>query len=723
MVAAVQNLTGMMRQGLPPTAIPDQVDIQRRAAQLWIEFEEARTERLPKDYEWWVANRWYNGDTDVFLDRRSGQIYRPPAGKKRHRRNLPLNLTGHTIDLLVAKQMRARPTFDAGPGSFLDDMDRLAARGARTVMRFLWDKNELTAERRSLFLNRNTTGNAFLKVVWDRYWSPFYRDVKPCQACGGTGQMPMPPEYQAQMAMMQQQAAMMGQQLPPPPQMPPCSMCKGQGQIDNGRKPLGDVRITSVSPWEVWPIAGAKSILDGAYHAFPMLREDASAKYAIPLEELQPASAMMDETSSDFVRLSRMGRIAEKHDENHVWVIERWLPPLAGSETPRVTVGVGNQIVWPRPGTPDFEQGWTIEGVPPYRRVPIFHFRLRPVAEQFWSNGIVLDMIAANDFVNRTRASFHRHQQTMAYTKWFYEEGSIDPDSLTAEEGEAVAFRSAEPPTQRSPASMPQFYVNIFEMEMQHIPRLAGLQDIDQGKAPPNIEAYQALHFLAEQSETVHGPVYLEDERQWRAVASAALQCAVSKYEPTLERLKRIGGGASLAEMEALLNSELSDSVDVRVEIGSALAHSPALRNAQVIELVGSGILTPQEVRQRGLLDFGISTPDEIDDRRQQEAVAVRENQQIAQGAPHQQMILMVSQDHQVHLECHRRAALEAQMRNDMQVAMAFEQAATEHMQLMQQQMAPQPAPQGGGGAGGGQPPEGQQGIPPDHQEQPSTGM
>lgn len=718
MVAAVLGgkMAGAMQRPLGPVpAEPDPFEDQRRAAALWVEFDEARTERLPKDYEWWVASRWYNGETDVFMDRRSGQIYRPPPSKKRHRRNLPLNLIGHAIDLTVAKQMRARPTFDAGPGSSLDDNDRLAARGARSVMRFLWDKNELTAERRPLFLNRNTTGNSFLKVVWDRYWSPFFRDIKPCPTCQGTGQTPLPPEIQQMAAAAQQ----MGMQPPPMPPMPPCMQCQGQGKLDEGRKPLGDVRITPVSPWEIWPLSGAKNILDGCYHAFPMLREDASAKYGIPVADLKPASVMVDELGSDFVRLSRMGRIAEKQDENHVWVIERWLPPLPGQESPRVTVGVGNHIVWPKPGTPDAEKGWTTEGVPPYGRVPIFHFRLRPVAEQFWSNGIVLDMVAANDFVNRTRASFHRHQQTMAFTKWFYEEGSIDPDALTAEEGEAVAFRSAEAPTQRSPASMPQFYVNLFEMEMAHIPRLAGLQEIDQGKAPPNIEAFQALHFLAEQSETVHGPIYLEDERQWRSVAKAALQCAVSKYQPTIERLKRIGGGASVAEMEALLNSELSDSVDVRVEIGSALAHSPALRNAQVSDLVAKGIITPQEVRQKGLLDFGVSGSDEIDDRRQQEAVAVRENNQIGQGAPHQQMILYASQDHQVHFDCHRRAALEAQIRGDQQAAMMYEQAAMEHMQLMQQQMAP-PAGAGGGQQGA---PDQAQGQPPDAQPAPGTGM
>src|SRR3990167_5983391 len=129
---------------------------------------------------------------------------------------------------------------------------------------------------------------------------------------------------------------------------------------------------------------------------------------------------------------------------------------------------------------------------------------------------------------------------------------------------------------------MPQFYVNVFEMEMDFIPRLAGLQEIDQGKAPPNIEAFQALHFLAEQSETVHGPVYLEDEKQWRQVAWAVVRTAIFKYRPADQRLARIGGTAT--EIRALLEPDVSDGVTIRGEIGSALAPPPAPRT----EMVGS---------------------------------------------------------------------------------------------------------------------------------------
>lgn len=674
------------------------------AAKIYGEFMQARSDRLRLDYEWYVAWRWYEGDTTVFYDRGSGvgagQIYRIRARSKRSKRNLPLNLIGHSIDLLCAKQMRARPTFDAAPGASLEESDRMAARAARKTVRHLWDKNELTAERRNLLLDRCITGNAFVKVYYDGMWTPFRDQMGPCPSCGGTGALQPPQELVDQHAQVTEQLQAVGADpslAGPPPAPQPCPQCQGKGQIKTGRIPLGDVKIVPVPPWEVWPLPGTKRIEEGCFHAFKMKKEIAAAKYKIDPKDLTGNVNGYD-AKNQFTSMAREFQLSERDAErDDVWLIEKWMPPAPGTETPRLTIVLGNKLVWPTGGDDP------TTSLPAYGRIPFFHFRLRPAAENFWSSGIVLDMISANDFVNRTRASFHRNQQTMAYPKWFYEDGSIDKDALVAEEGEAVAYRGAEPPSQRSPATMPDFYERLYEAEMAHIPRLAGLQEIDTGKAPPNVEAYQALHFLSEQSETVHGPVYLEDERQWRNMATTALICAVAQYKPEDNRIVRIGGSASLLEVQALLavKDALADSVAVRCEIGSALAHSPALRNAQVTEWIQMGILTAQDATQRGLLDFGIAGGEDMDDHEAQESVAAQENDAIIAGQPH--MVLQVAHDHRVHIIVHRRAALEAQMRGDMQSAQNLEIACEQHQQILTPP-APPGAPPGQGTPAGGPP-------------------
>src|SRR3990167_884942 len=95
--AAMSGITGGF--DAPPEPSVAEADL---ACRIWSEFCRARTERLRYDYEWFVGWQWYNGDTSVFLDRSEGPgtVYRLRSKRPRKSRNLPLNLIGHSIDLL-----------------------------------------------------------------------------------------------------------------------------------------------------------------------------------------------------------------------------------------------------------------------------------------------------------------------------------------------------------------------------------------------------------------------------------------------------------------------------------------------------------------------------------------------------------------------------------------------------------------------------------------------
>lgn len=699
------------------TSAPATADEVQQAGRIWAMFSQARTDRLREDYKWLVQWAWYNGRTDIFYDavgtQNDGQIYRVLNHRPRSLRVRPINLIAHAVDLLVAKWMRARPVWEAGPGND-SATARLAARAARALLRYLWDKNKLTARRRDMLLNRGITGNGFVKVFFDGNSGPFKDDIQPCTTCQGTGAMPMHPQSQEIIQQLQMQAAQSGQPPPVIPPQPPCGQCQGTGKVNHGRIPLGDVQVKPISPWEIWPLPGSKCVEEGVFHAFRLPKEVASVRYNIPIDQIGDSSEL-DKGESEFARAARMNQISEQQDKNLVWIVEMWEPPAPREEQPRVTILVGNRIAYPRPenigapaptasgqqrpsGTEPLQTGKIPEK---YGRIPIFHFRLRPSAENFWSTGVVLDMISCNDFVNRSRYGFHRNQETMSAGKWLSEQGSVDNDQFTDEHGEVIEYRGAEP-RQATIVALPEHYVRLQQQEEDNIPKLAGLQDIDKGEAPPNIESFISLHFLAEQSETVHAPVLLEDEEQWRAVAECVLKCALENYNPEEERLTRADGSASIVEVQALMAADQSDNLIVRCEIGSALAHSQALRMAQVYDGIDRGILTPAEARQRGLLDFGVELGENADDHRAQESVAYQENNAMAnafKSAPHPQtgmqlamqahVLLVSAHDHAVHYEQHRRAALEAQMNGNAQLAQALDAACQQHQYYMQPPVNP----------------------------------
>lgn len=659
--------------------IDDEVD---DVADVYIQFDEAKREREARDLEWWVCWEWYRGNTQVFFDgsaaKGAGEVYQVSSTRPRSQRSRPINIIGHAIDLAVAKQMKARPTFDASPSSS-DPSDRLAARAVRDLLRHLWLVNKLTSARRTLFLNRCLSGNAFVKVLFDQTRGPFTDDIRPCDACAGAGSIPMDPSAELEFAAIEREAFAAGINPPPRPGPLPCPSCNGVGQINAGRKAMGDVAIVPVSPWEIYPVIGGREVTDGVFHAYRVTPTRAAGLFGGAPEDFGIDD---DDPESRFAKLADIRVNRERAKDGRVWVIEKWEPPASGTESPILTIVCGRKLVQPRAPVPER-----------YGRVPFFHFRMRPVAENFWGEGIVLNMISANDFVNRARHNFHKHMQQMAYVKWMVQKGSVDKDSIVAEEGEVVEYWGSDHPRQVSPATMPDFYQRLASAEEENVYKLAGLQEIDRGVAPPNLEAFQALHFLAEQSETVHGPVLLDDQTQWEDAARAAVACAVANYQDAEDRIITIAGSATRVEVAALLRSNVTDSVDVVCEIGSALAHSKALRTEQVFRGLEVGVLQPQEGRH--LLEFGVMLGEDESDRREQESVAILENDSIARGMEH--ICFAASHDHEVHAREHRRAALEAQMRGDMRLAQRLDAAASEHLQAM--------APPAGGGQPGAAPP------------------
>ncbi len=703
------------------------------AASVLAEFLEAKAERLIRDYEWWVNHAAYNGVTNVFFDanasRDEGNVYEVVNTRPRARRAKPINWTGKTMDLLIAKWMKGRPTFDAAPGT-TSEKDRLAARAARDLVRHLWLECGLTSKRRPLFLDRGITGNGFVKAYFDPFRGPFVDVKQPCPMCGGRGSLTLPPGNPGPgaawgapppggpqlpgMAPMQgggpvgDASAMMPQlgapAAQPQPQSMPCpGPCRGAGTVTTGERPLGDVAIVHVPTWEIWPRRGVKKVEDGVFHAYPKSREDAAAWAGLTVEEVGKSS-LLGEGKSQFAEYVRMNAYRLDEGDDQVYIVERWLPPLPGKRRPRLTVIVGNRMVFPKPDGPDAKQGWG-EIKEPVGRIPIFHFRLRPSAEEFWSNGITGDMIAANDFVNRSRAMAHRNHQLFAFPKVAAEIGTVSQNAWNNEEGEFIEHHGINPPKLISPPSMPEWIFRLQQEEKASIPEIAGLSDVDQGKAPPNIEAFQSLHFLAENSEAMHGPVLIEDQEQWQQLMRVSLVFARSNYDPFEERVVRVGGEGTAMEARALAVSDLSGSVDIHCEIGSALAHSLALRQEQVLRAFELGAFAGREKEGLRLMEWGIILGESFDDTRIQESTAAAENEAIERSRGLQQhVILMTAHDHEIHVKCHRRAALEAQIRGDVEMATLLDMAAQQHLMIL----APQPgtvAATGPGAGAGGAPP------------------
>jgi hypothetical protein len=688
---------------------------------LYTEFQQARLDRMPLDHAWWVASERYEGNTRVFYDRVSstqGQVYEVVNRRPRHRNVEPMNLIGPNLDRLIAKQMRVEPIFNVSP-TRMDQEVVLAARAARDFVQWIYRARKLRSGRRRLFLNRNITGNGFIKVFHNPSLGAFVDDIRPCPTCQGQGVMPMDPELQP----LVDQATAAGvppetiAALVPPPTT--CLTCRGAKQFNFGRKPIGDVDVQIVPPWEIWPLRGSKKIADGCFHANRVPKEKAAADYGIAKEDLQSGRWFTDQTEPQFARLARQRRVvggSDEDDPNYVWVVEKWLPPLPGSQRPRLTVLVGNRVVFPAPGTPQFKQGWG-EVPEPYGAIPIVHFQYRPSVETSFSHGVVKDVISSNDYVNRSRQNTHTHHEKMAAGKWIAAKGALDASVLTRDIGEVVEYEvtMGDAPKQVQPIGMPDWLQRQEQREEDRIGEQMGLTHFDKGLAPPNVEAGYALNFLAEQGDMIGLPILHDDADAWADVMRLSIICAKHWYRPADQRFRRISGKASALEVQHFLSPDIDveNSLDLECVIGTAATTSVALRQQQVMEGFKLGLVSPQEAKR--LMEWGALLGENDDDRRLQESAAHAENLKIRQGMQMMQQVPVVdprtgqpaidqmtgapamqvqpmfqhdflpsSDDHMVHYMVHRRAAVEAKIEGNLQLAQMLEQAAMQHQMAMQ---------------------------------------
>lgn len=665
---------------------PDGYTASGVAQKVWAEFTQASNERIKWDLQWWVWYQNYRGRVDVFFDgyaQMGPEIYQVEHNGPRERRIRPINHTGHAIDILTSKQVKPRPVFTARPNSN-EERDIMAARATRDWLRHIFEKECLASRRRLIYLDRNVTGNSFVKPYYDKFGAPFVDEQADCSQCAGEGKLEVEGYGKVE-----------------------CPACGGNGKSENTyRKALGDVKLTHCRPWEIYPAPGATSVEDAEYvfHAYKISRELAAARYGMKKSDINPSS-WLEHGESSFAKWARANRVAHFH-EDAVFVLEKYMPPLPGEEHPRIAVVVGDKVVWPKPDGRrgrKKEQAWA-RMKEPYGRIPIFHFKSRPVPGQFFSDGKVEEMMNANDTVNRFRSILHRSGVTMAYAKWMVEKGSISAEAINNEENEVVEYWGNNPPKQVSPAPLPEYLFRTIEREEKAVYDIAGVSDLERGRVPPNVEAALSFEVLIEQSETSQGPIVLDDAETWKQVALSMLRCAMANYKDDERRVVNVIGQGGQIEAKALAKSDLSANLDIVTELGSAIDQSRALKRQSLLEYFQSGAFDENNPAAKKLLElaeFGTPGAESLTEQRLQESVIALENEgmekfQDQEEAPHEPRIGL--DDHALHARGHRMAALRALLRGDPQAAMRLAQAAIDHMNIMNQAAAGGAPPAAKGG-------------------------
>lgn len=222
--------------------------------------------------------------------------------------------------------------------------------------------------------------------------------------------------------------------------------------------------------------------------------------------------------------------------------------------------------------------------------------------DTFWADSPLVDLIPLQREYNEVRTDLSVAARRMGNPQLLVQKGSIDTAKMTNEPGAQIVYRPGTAPPQPAPmAQIPQYVIEQQERILRDFEDVSGQHEISRGEAPAGITAGTALAYLGERDDNFLTPQYQSIEESVERVATQTLTL-FQQYVDIKRKIKVVGLDGSYDTM-LLEGADIADGTDIRVEPGSGIGQSQAAKTAQVMDLVGLGIIQPDMALK--LLEIG----------------------------------------------------------------------------------------------------------------------
>lgn len=145
-------------------------------------------------------------------------------------------------------------------------------------------------------------------------------------------------------------------------------------------------------------------------------------------------------------------------------------------------------------------------------------------------------------------------------------------------------------PEYMSPPSMPADGIRLFEVLEMLWQDVAGLHEVSQGRLPASGVSGVAVSLLQEQDLSQLGFAGEEMEQAYAAVMRKALRYVQQYFPRNDPRLLKLAGDAPYL-IDAFMDADLDDGLDIRVVKGSAIPRSPAAIKAEAAQAWEMGFM------------------------------------------------------------------------------------------------------------------------------------
>lgn len=221
----------------------------------------------------------------------------------------------------------------------------------------------------------------------------------------------------------------------------------------------------------------------------------------------------------------------------------------------------------------------------------------------FYRDSSINDLVGLQREYNDLRTDLRRSARLMGRPQLAVQKGSYTAAKHTNEIGLLIEYNPGmQPPTPLVLPEVPAYVQSQQDRILADFDDLSGQHEVSRGQAPGRgVTAGTAIAYLQESDDQYLTPQYRADERAFEKIARQTLELFV-QYVPEPRKIKSVGADRAF-DTSLLSGADIRNGTDIRVEKGSTISTSQVARRAEIKEMVGMGLLTPEQGLE--LLELG----------------------------------------------------------------------------------------------------------------------
>lgn len=241
----------------------------------------------------------------------------------------------------------------------------------------------------------------------------------------------------------------------------------------------------------------------------------------------------------------------------------------------------------------------------------------------FYADSPLVDTNQLQREYNTLRSEIAEAGFRMAKPQIVAQKGSIVPSKVTNEPGLVIEYRAGSPAPQPIPLTpLPQYYVDQQDRILADWEDLTGQHQVSKGTAPAGVTAGTAINYLQEKDNDFLLPQYQSVEDGYEKIAQQTLGIFV-QYVDMPRKMKTIGADQAF-DTVLLSGADIKNGTDIRIQKGSSVGESMAAKQAKIMDMFTSGLITDPNYALK-LLEMG-GTDKILDTMNVAERKAQREN-------------------------------------------------------------------------------------------------